>query len=183
MLCLFIDSPYFIKFNHIWAYYMNLIWNTIESYDIKYDLDTALIHPIHIHLLAIICAVFSREMIGRDVLPIICAVFAREMIGRGVLPIIWAVFSCEMIGRDVLPIICKVFAREMIDRDVLPIICAVFAREMIDRDVLPIICKVFAREMIGRLAQASNIREISCRWGQSKSLTPTPTHFVKDINI
>src|SRR5699024_651587 len=132
MLCLFIDSPYFIKFNHIWAYYMNLIWNTIESYDIKYDLDTALIHPIHIHL----------------------------------LPIIWAVFACEMISRGVLPIICAVFAREMIGRGVLAIICA-----------------VFAREMIGRLAQASNIREISCRWGQSKSLTPTPTHFVKDINI
>ena len=128
---------------------MNLIWNTIESYDIKYDLDTALIHPIDIHL----------------------------------LPIIWAIFSCEMIDRDVLPIICTVFAREMIDRDVLPIICAVFACEMIGRGVLPIICAVFAREMIGRLAQASNIREISCRWGQSKSLTPTPTHFVKDINI
>jgi len=145
---------------------MNLIWNTIESYDIKYDLDTALIHPIDIHLLPIIWAIFSCEMIDRDVLPIICTVFAREMIDR-----------------DVLPIICAVFAREMIDRDVLPIICAVFACEMIGRGVLPIICAVFAREMIGRLAQASNIREISCRWGQSKSLTPTPTHFVKDINI
>src|SRR5699024_10595521 len=166
MLCLFIDSPYFIKFNHIWAYYMNLIWNTIESYDIKYDLDTALIHTIDIHLLPIIWAVFACEMISRGVLPIICAVFAREMIGRGVPAII-----------------CAVFAREMIDRDVLAIICAVFACEMIDRDVLAIICAVFACEMIGRLAQASNIREISCRWGQSKSLTPTPTHFVKDINI